>query len=272
MDKKIKSGVVNNYQLALLSDSVFDVGPRLRFLILLFGFIGIALAFVKSLVSGQNVPLDKIIHFSGYFVLTVTFFFALRPRFFLLGMIGLICVGVGIEFLQKHTGRSFDPKDMIANTTGVVVGGLVGLTIRGIYAFIRKEIAARRVRSSLYSFPANEVLIHEGDPVPDLFIIKEGCVSASRKVNGKEVILGTLKAGDVLGLLGVIEEKPQYATLTTKEATTLYRMSLDELMESSGGKELPVSLVLNGLCKKIRILVDQNECLDQKKLDPLLKS
>ena len=272
MDKKIKSGVVNDYQLALLSNVVFDIGPRLRFLILLFGFIGIALAFVKSLVSGQNVPLDKIIHFSGYFVLTVTFFFALRPRFFLLGMIGLICVGVGIEFLQKHTGRSFDPKDMIANTTGVVVGGLVGLTIRGIYAFIRKEIAARRVRSLLYSFPANEVLIHEGDPVPDLFIIKEGRVSASKKMDGKEVILGTLKAGDVLGLLGVIEEKPQYATLTTKEPTTLYRMSLKELIESAGGSELPVSLVLNGLCKKIRELIDQSDCPDQKKINPLLKS
>ncbi len=55
---------------------------------------------------------------------------------------------------------------------------------------------------------------------------------------------------------GVVEGKPQYATLSAIEPTTVCRMNIGELMESAGGSELPISLVLNGLCAKVRILAD----------------
>ncbi len=161
MGRNVKDGVVNDYQLALLSKSIFDIGPRTRFLILMAGVVGIALAFMASLDSHKQVPLDKIIHFSGYFTLSATFVLALRPILFIPGLLGLVTMGVVIEFLQRHTGRQFDPTDMIANTLGVVSGG------------------------------------------------------------------------------------------------TVYRMNLRELMESAGGSELPVSLVLGGLCGKLRVLADQ---------------
>ncbi|MEE9369132.1 MAG: hypothetical protein V3V05_09775, partial [Pontiella sp.] len=101
MGYKVKDGMVNDYQLALVSKSIFDIGPRTRFLLLLFGMIGVALAFMESLVSGKQVPLDKIIHFSGYFTLSVTFVLALRPVLFIPGLFGLVAMGVVIEFLQR---------------------------------------------------------------------------------------------------------------------------------------------------------------------------
>lgn len=257
MKQNEKQGVVNDYQLALISKSVFDIGPRTRILMLMFGLIGISLAFMESLVSGKDVPLDKIIHFSGYFTLSVTFVLALRPLLFIPGLFGLIAMGVLIEFLQRHTGRSFDWMDAYANTLGVVAGGMAGLLIRGIHAFVRKELAARDVRKRLYSFKKGEILIREGDPIDDMYIIKSGRVRAMREINGREVPLGSMGPGEVLGILGVVEDKPQYATLVSTEPTTVYRMNLRELMESAGGSELPVSLVLNGLCAKLRVLIDQ---------------
>ena len=95
MRRNVKDGVVNDYQLALVSRAVFDIGPRTRVVILMFGMIGIAMAFMASLVSHKQVPLDKIIHFSGYFILSATFVLALRPVFFISGLIGLIGMSAG---------------------------------------------------------------------------------------------------------------------------------------------------------------------------------
>ncbi len=257
--QNVKDGVVNDYQLALISKSIFDVGPRTRFLFLMFGAIGLALAFMESLVGRQpqTIPLDKIIHFSGYFILAATFALALRPILLVPGLIGLVGVGVAIEFLQRYTGRQFDVSDMVADAIGVASGGTVGLAIRGIYAYIHKELAARDVHKRLVHFKAGEVLIREGAPIDKMYIVKSGRVRALREVKGREVPLGTLGAGEVLGVLGVVEERPQYATLVATEPTMVYRMSLPELMESAGGSELPVSLVLSGLSKKVRLLADQ---------------
>jgi len=259
MERNVKNGVVNDYQLALISKSIFDIGPRTRFLFLMFGAIGIALAFMESLVGRQpqTIPLDKIIHFSGYFILSATFALALRPLLLVPGLAGLVGVGVAIEFLQRHTGRQFDVMDMVANAIGVASGGTVGLAIRGIFAYIRKELAAWDARHRLYHFGQGEVLVREGDPINEMYIVKSGRVRALREMNGHEVPLGTLGAGEVLGVLGVVEGRPQYATLVATEPTTVYRMGLPELMESAGGGELPVSLVLSGLAKKVRLLADQ---------------
>ncbi|MCK4563465.1 MAG: cyclic nucleotide-binding domain-containing protein [Verrucomicrobia bacterium] len=259
MGRNVKDGVVNDYQLALVSLSVFDIGPRTRYLIFLVAVIGVALAFMESLVGRQpqTIPLDKIIHFSGYFLLSTTFVLALRPLLFVPGLLGLVCMGVVIEFLQRYTGRQFSVMDMVANTAGVVTGAVVGITVRGIYAFIRKEVAVRKVNRKLFSFGRGEVLIREGDPVDEMYIIKSGRVRASREVNGREAPLGSMGAGEVVGILGVVEETPQYATLIAQEPTVVYRMNMQELMESVGGSELPVSLVLNGLCEKVRVLANQ---------------
>ena len=257
MGRNVKDGVVSDYQLALLSKSVFDIGPRIRFLILMAGVVGIGLAFMASLDSHKSVPLDKIIHFSGYFTLSATFVLALRPILFIPGLLGLVTMGVVIEFLQRHTGRSFDPTDMIANTLGVACGGTVGLIIRGIYAFVHKELAARKAHQQLRSFAKDKILIREGDPIDAMYIIKQGRVRALRNMNGREVELGVLGPGEPLGALGVIEEKPQYATLRALEPTVVYRMTMSELMESAGGSELPVSLVLTGLSRKVRVLADE---------------
>ena len=77
-------------------------------------------------------PNDKVVHFLGYTIL------ALVPVALLeLHSIGLalaasmIPMGICLEFLQRLVpGRSFEIGDMIANSTGVVIGILIALTVR----------------------------------------------------------------------------------------------------------------------------------------------
>lgn len=252
-----KRGAMNDYQLALISKSVFDIGPRCRIIIFMFGLLGITLAFTASLVSRQNVPLDKIIHFTGYFILSTTFVLALRPAFFIPGLVGLVGMSVLIEFLQRYTGRSFDVRDMMANAAGVATGGMTGLIVRGIYAFISRELAARKAHRRLIRFEKDQILIREGDPIHDMYIIQQGRVRIMRNVNGRDVEIARAGAGEVLGVLGVVEQRPQYTTIRALEPTLVCRMDMQQLMESAGGSELPVSLVLSGLCARLRSLADQ---------------
>ena len=52
--------------------------------------------------------------------------------------------------------------------------------------------------------------------------------------------------------MGLLGDGPQLTTITALEPTTVYRMSLDELMESAGGRELPISQVLLQCVEKLR--------------------
>ena len=257
MAKQSKNKTLTNYQLALISKAVFDIGPRTRIVIFMFGLIGIAMAFMASLVSHENVPLDKVIHFTSYTILSMTFVLALRPSFFIPGLIGLVGMSIGIEFLQRHTGRSFDVKDMVANACGVGLGGMIGLTFRLIFSLVSKERAAHQAQQKLVYYKKDDILVREGDPIHEMLIINSGRVRATRNVNGRETSLMTAGPGEVLGILGTIEERPQYATLRALEDTAVYRMTIHELMESAGGDDLPAALVLTGLSRKVRLLADQ---------------
>jgi VanZ family protein len=73
--------------------------------------------------------MDKVIHFSCYLALAISWLFFLNPvkghkqvysyTFILISLLGIL-----IEILQDHMnlGREYDPNDMIANALGALVG------------------------------------------------------------------------------------------------------------------------------------------------------
>jgi adenylate cyclase len=63
-----------------------------------------------------------------------------------------------------------------------------------------------RERVRRRSFPAGTYLTREGEPADSMFVIERGLVRVSRTSRqGRELVLGLLKAGDTLGELGVLE-------------------------------------------------------------------
>jgi CRP-like cAMP-binding protein len=168
-------------------------------------------------------------------------------------------MGVAIEFLQKKTGRSFDTRDMMANFLGITAGGLAGIVIRSVWAYIRREWKTSEARRRLVTFRNHAVVLREGDCIDEFFVIKSGRVRFSRSTDGKNPHLATAGPGAVIGILGVIQAKPQYATVVAETDAVLYRMSLNELMDSAGGREQPVSLVLTNMAEVIRRLADRDE-------------
>ena len=245
--------------LALLSKSVFDIPPRIRMFLLVIGLLGIGLTLMESLVvrHEQTIALDKIIHFFGYGALAVVFVMILRPIHFIPGLIGLVGLGVGIEILQGCTMRSQEWADVYANVLGVAIGGLLGLLLRGVYAWLSKELAVQKIKQNLLHFEPGEIILQEGRAIDDFYLIKTGSVQINRMVNGKSQKIGTMSVGDVLGTLGVILGEPQYSTSVALNHVTLYRMSLDEMLETAGGDELPVSMLLITLSKKLKAAAEK---------------
>ena len=71
---------------------------------------------------------DKLLHFTAYFGLSGLAWVALGGgRRGWLGMLGLIAFGGLLELVQGAVGRDVSFADELANTLGVVMGGLAGL-------------------------------------------------------------------------------------------------------------------------------------------------
>jgi VanZ family protein len=92
------------------------------------GWIAIALTVYVCLLPGKELPQtglnDKIEHITAYTVLSLWFAGVYpRARYWAIAM-GLFCLGVSIEGGQfaMHAGREADVRDVIANSTGILLG------------------------------------------------------------------------------------------------------------------------------------------------------
>jgi VanZ family protein len=246
-------------QLAQLSGMVLDIPPRVRLVLAIAAAIGLGLVVMQSLVGHQpgTIRVDKIIHFSGYAILAGVFVMALRPALFLPVLAGLLAVGFAIEYFQPLMGRERDLRDLVANTLGIIIGAGAGLLVRGVYAWLRRDLALSAVNRKRMRSRAGTVLLRQGDPVHAVHIVHSGEVKVTRTVDGHEREVATLGPGDVFGLLGVIQGAPQYATVTAQTSVTLYRLSLDELTDTAGGAAHPIVPVLQAAARMLRTLADR---------------
>lgn len=111
----------------------------------------------------------------------------------------------------------------------------------------RQELQAIARRSTDVSFPAGEVLLREGEPGYEAFVIVDGAVQVSR--GGREVAV--LGAGDFFGELALLDRSPRTATVTTvapTEAVVLTLQEFDALLE-----EAPTLArkILQGLARRL---------------------
>jgi CRP-like cAMP-binding protein len=252
--------VQEDRELAQFSGMVMDIPPRVRLVLGVAAVIGLGLVVMQSLVGHQpgTIRVDKIIHFCGYAMLAAAFVLALRPALFLPVLVALLGVGLAIEYFQPLMGRERDLRDVFANTLGLAIGAGAGLLVRGVYAWLRRDLALSAVSRKRMRCRAGAVLLREGEQVRAVHIIRSGQVKVTRMVDGHERELALLGPGDVFGLLGLIQGTPQYATVTAQTAVTLYRLTLDELIDSSGGAGQPVVSVLQAAARLVRTLADRS--------------
>lgn len=100
-----------------------------------------------------------------------------------------------------------------------------------------KDGELRRVMKLLHvrRYEVNEVVFREGQTGAGVYIIKEGEVDiCTRKEDGSELRLVTLKSGQFFGELALLEEAPRSATAVVRTPTQLlglFQSDLESLVQ-----------------------------------------
>lgn len=69
-----------------------------------------------------------------------------------------------------------------------------------------------------------EVLVKEGDKETTLFVLTAGKLAVSSKTNDKDVVVYTMKVGEVAGTRAFVDRAPRRATLTAVGNSTVYTL------------------------------------------------
>ena len=103
------------------------------------------------------------------------------------------------------------------------------------------------------SFPKNSTVITAGDPTDALYIVISGRLKVIMSDNeGREVILANLSQGEFFGEMGLIDQAPRSATVTTIEPCELLTITRTDFAKClQGNFELSMN-VMRGLVKRLR--------------------
>jgi CRP-like cAMP-binding protein len=70
-------------------------------------------------------------------------------------------------------------------------------------------------------FPQGAVLFREGEPGKEMYVVQSGRIRISKQVGDVEKILATLGAGEFVGEMAILNNKPRSATATCADACKL---------------------------------------------------
>lgn len=116
------------------------------------GVIIVVLAIVVCLVPGRELPAvfewnDKASHLVGHGLLALYFSGLVVRRSWWKIFLFLLLLGVAIEFAQyfMHGGREGDPRDVVANSLGALLGLAIGWLGGARWPEFAASILGRRV-------------------------------------------------------------------------------------------------------------------------------
>jgi len=107
------------------------------------------------------------------------------------------------------------------------------------------------------SYPANSVLITEGDQTDSMYVITEGEVKVyCNDGSGKEVILNILGPGEYFGEIALVDDQPRSAsvmTLTPTRVTMITKTNFKKWLDEN--PDMSFNLI-RALTKQVRALTD----------------
>lgn len=98
-----------------------------------------------------------------------------------------------------------------------------------------------------------QTLFHEGDQAWAAFLIESGSVEILRNtVDGDEVTLATVGAGDLIGEMGLIDNEPRSASARAKTLTVVQVISEQNFARLLAGAEPGLVALLKVLLRRLR--------------------
>lgn len=117
-------------------------------------------------------------------------------------------------------------------------------------------------RSTIRTYPANSILINEGDNTDSLYVVMEGEVKVfASDENGKDVILNMLGPGEYFGELALVDDAPRSASVKTMEPTKVMVISKKEFKSVLADNPDMAYNLIQALTKQVRTLTNNVKSL-----------
>jgi len=109
--------------------------------------------------------------------------------------------------------------------------------------------------SNTKTYPANTIIINEGDESNSFYIIKEGKVKVFvSDEDGKEVILNILEKDQYFGELALLDDQPRSASVITARKSILYVISKSDFIGFVKSEPVIAFNLIRSLTRQIRSL------------------
>ncbi|MBW1821363.1 MAG: cyclic nucleotide-binding domain-containing protein [Deltaproteobacteria bacterium] len=103
-------------------------------------------------------------------------------------------------------------------------------------------------------FNKDDIIIKEGDPGREMYIIKSGSVDVVKSDGDREIILSTLSRGDFFGEMAILENIDRTATVKAKETSRLIVLTTGNFMIKLKKDPTFAFQIMQKMSKRIRIL------------------
>jgi len=100
--------------------------------------------------------------------------------------------------------------------------------------------------------PAGQVILKEGEQGDSVYIIKSGRVSVIRETDHGCVVLAELVAGEVFGVMSLIDGSPCSATVRAEEQVRLHALKRDQFLSAMQSDMKSAQTIMQALFKRIR--------------------
>ncbi|XP_072990451.1 potassium channel KAT3-like [Typha latifolia] len=120
-------------------------------------------------------------------------------------------------------------------------------------------------------FPPKEDIILQNEAASDLYILVSGAVEMREFVDGIEQVRGKAAAGELIGEVGVLCQKPQPYTFRTTELSQILRLGRTTLLNIIKENRKDGTIFINNLFQKLRFQKSLYPGLQQTDLSLVLK-
>src|SRR6202048_1999789 len=101
-------------------------------------------------------------------------------------------------------------------------------------------------------FAEGQFLFREGDPADGVFRLLSGAVDIVRDLDGDPILLGTVGAGQFIGEMGVVENRPRSATARAASEVEVEFLTPTEFLDQIAGSPQAARELIQRLSQRLR--------------------
>jgi CRP/FNR family transcriptional regulator, cyclic AMP receptor protein len=101
-------------------------------------------------------------------------------------------------------------------------------------------------------FAEGQVLFREGDPADSVFRLLSGAVDILRELDGDPILLGTVGAGQFIGEIGIVENRPRSATARAASEVEVEILTPTEFLDQIARSPRAARELIQRLSQRLR--------------------